>query len=96
MTRRLASFVLIAFSALAILGPARDCVGGGMGSYRRTEVIRSGEAGPPQTIIPAKEDDNVRRTAGALDQLRKKVEEWGAVTISAPVAVLDSRAFVVP
>lgn len=96
MARRLVSTALIAFGASIVIGPAL-LVGGDMGSYRRSEVVTSGETGRPETIIPSKqEEETVRRTAEALDDLRKKVEEWGAVTISAPVAVLDSSAFFVP
>jgi hypothetical protein len=32
----------------------------------------------------------------ALDRIRNKVEEWGVVTVSSPVAVMDSTAFYVP
>lgn len=36
------------------------------------------------------------KVVATLDRIRDKVEEWGAVTISAPVAVLDESAFYVP
>lgn len=36
------------------------------------------------------------RAVDALDRIRDKVEQWGVVTISAPIAVLDESAFYVP
>src|SRR5207244_647040 len=86
---------LIIFALLFVIN-STVLGGGDARSYRRTEVFTSSETALPQTIVPDKEDGNMRRTVEALDRLRKKVEEWGEVTISAPIAVLDSEAFAVP
>lgn len=96
MIRLVASTALMGFSILAILGPSRVYAGIETDSDRRTRVHASAEPGH-ETVIPSEQDEEkVRRATEALDHLRNKVEEWGVITISAPVAVIDASAILVP
>jgi hypothetical protein len=91
-TRVLASVVLIGVGALSVLGSALRA-GGVETTTSRYCTTSNGTASPEY-------DSNTRiyrdRMVKALDSVRNKVEEWGVVTISAPVAVLNPRAFFVP
>jgi hypothetical protein len=83
---------LIGFAVLMAINPA---VRAGVEesvtdiSRRRTNeaTVRTTYSDAPQLI---------REATDAIERIRNKVEEWGVVTISAPVAVIDSRAFLVP
>lgn len=49
------------------------------------------------TIRPGNDGyDELRKCVRSLDALRSKIEEWGTVTISAPVAVIEAGAFEIP
>jgi hypothetical protein len=92
MTRRLASISVVASCLPFIIGSAllagdveeRTNVVGS----RRVTTTEAASTQPPNVIRD--------RAADALDRIRDKVEQWGVVTISAPVAVLDESAFYVP
>jgi hypothetical protein len=94
MTRPLPCITLIAFCAQGILGSA--LFAGGVEEFRSVSspcVTSKGIASTNYTESAKLTRDTV---ADALDRIRNKVEEWGVVTISAPVAVLDESAFYVP
>ena len=63
---------------------------------KRTGTIGPGTAGTVAPPYIAKTTVDLERATKALDKLRNKVEEWGVVSISEPVAVLDGDVFYIP
>jgi hypothetical protein len=93
----IASCIVLTAASL-LLKPS--LLGGGIGDVDRnyTSTTRSCVS-THETASPyydAKTRRNRDSMVEALDRIRSKVEEWGVVTISAPVAVLDPTAFSVP
>jgi len=84
--RGLLFVVALAVPAVAGTGPA------GEGQPCPVEIQKSSS----RTNDPRVAAASLREAVSALDRIRAKVEEWGVVTISEPVAVLDDTAFYVP
>jgi len=90
---------LVLFTAVSILsGPT--VVVGGVGDLEQTNTVTSRKCVSSEKTVNPNYDAKTKKSrdeiVGALDRIRDKVEEWGVVTISAPVAVLDPTAFSVP